>query len=266
MKNFILTQEKFNGDFYNRVLYNGVMKKLMEKNTEYMTPGERLKYRMHKLGISQEGLAILIRKNNPGKFKTLDQSGISQFCRGSIVRSAWLPEAVRELSTSYEWIMNHEGSEEVINVKNYKQSVTQLQRENGSINPENIYDLIPLYGPASASSNENIRLTEEFIVGQEARPPALQNVRGGFMMLVAGDSMEPRMFRGGKLWVHPYQKPIPTDDCIVVMKEDGNAIVKEYVGETATEINLLQLNPKKGLTIKKSDIEKIFLVIGIQRR
>jgi len=196
-------------------------------------------------------------KAHEGGSRAPKNDGGEIYAKAFKVRAEWL------LLNSGEMLSEGNGltSSDIKQKKNYQQPIV----ESVSITPLNMLDTIPLYGPASAGS-EKVYLTEDSVIGEEVRPPALQGVRGGFMMLVAGDCMEPRMFRGNKLWVHPYHKPLPTDDCIVVMKEDGNATVKEYVSETATEVKLTQLNPKKNITIKKADIEKMFVVVGIQRR
>lgn len=139
-------------------------------------------------------------------------------------------------------------------------AVTQPKRESDLPYPLNVHDTIPLYGPASAGIDV-VYLTGDNVIGEEPRPPALQGVKGGFMILVAGDCMEPRHFHGEKVWVHPFKRPVVNDDCLIVMEPDGNAQVKRYMGETAKEIRLMQWNPKKEISVSKKDVRKIYAIV-----
>lgn len=220
-----------------------------------MTFGKRVKDRLDELGMSYE---------EAGRKVGASAGAIFKIVNGKTKNPRFIVELADILGLSVSWLKTGVDREGV--GMRHKNSEIQLKIEKSFIPPQNMQDVIPLYGPASASSNENIRLTEEFIVGYEIRPPALQNVKDGFMMLVSGDSMEPRMSHGEKLWVHPRQVPAPKDDCVVVFKTEGNAIVKRYMGETETEIKLAQWNPQKNITVKKTEISKIYAVLGIQRR
>lgn len=120
---------------------------------------------------------------------------------------------------------------------------------------------VPVFGPAAASSPDRILITEEYIVGYDPRPIELTGIKDGFRMYVSGNSMEPRHFHGEKVSVHPFQAPSIGMDCVIVMKEDGNAIIKRYMGQTDTHYKLMQWNPRKDLTIKKSDVQKLYAVV-----
>lgn len=120
--------------------------------------------------------------------------------------------------------------------------------------------LIPVYGPAAASSDDVVMLTDEHIIAYEQCPPALQNVRGAFMMYVAGSSMEPRHYHGERVWVDPWTKPAIGQDCVVVLEEHGNAIVKRYMGREGTDFVFEQYNPPKKLKFKTKEIRAIYAV------
>lgn len=216
-----------------------------------MTLEKRVTDKLEELGLSLEYVA---RKYG------VSAGAVFKVANGKTKKPGFIVELADILGVSVTWLQRGiDGPEEK------SRKVQPTREEKSSLPYLNMLDTIPLYGPASAGS-EKVYLTEDSVIGKEPRPPALQGVKGGFMMLVAGDCMEPRMFKGNKLWVHPYDRPLTTDDCIIVMKEDGNASVKEYVGETAIEVKLTQLNPKKNISIKKVDIEKMFVIVGIQRR
>lgn len=143
---------------------------------------------------------------------------------------------------------------------------TQPMLEKSSIPPKNILDMVPLYGPRNGDPNKTIYLEDSFVIGHEYRPPALEHVKDGFMVLVTKDNMQERMSPGEKVWVHPYHKPLPTDDCVVVLEPKGEVIIKRYLGETEDKVHLMQLNPKKDVFIDKKNVRTIHFVAGIQRR
>ena len=124
------------------------------------------------------------------------------------------------------------------------------------------HQLIPVYGPAGAGSSDRIYHSEGNIIGWEKMPDALKGVIGAFKVLIRGTSMEERYFDGEKAEIHPYKPCIPGRDCVIVLDEEGDMLIKRYLGETPTEYKLAQLNPKKTFTIKKSTVRAIYYVIG----
>lgn len=120
--------------------------------------------------------------------------------------------------------------------------------------------LIPVYGPAAAARDDVVMLTDEHIIAYEPCPPALSNVRGAFMMYVAGSSMEPRHYHGERVWVDPWTKPAIGQDCVAVLEEHGNAIVKRYMGREGTDFVFEQYNPPKKLKFKAKEIRAIYAV------
>lgn len=127
--------------------------------------------------------------------------------------------------------------------------------------PFNVFDLIPMYGAVSASSPELVHFTEDYMIEEVPRHPSVQKVKGAFAMQVAGDSMSPRHFPGERVYIHPHQIPSIGQDCVVVQEPDGNAILKQFRGETSTEWKFSQINPAKEFNIKKSKVRKIFAVV-----
>ncbi len=99
------------------------------------------------------------------------------------------------------------------------------------------------------------------MIEEVPRHPSVQKVKGAFAMQIAGDSMAPRHRPGERVYIHPYQVPSIGQDCIVVQEPDGNAILKQYMGETATECKFAQLNPANEFTIEKSKVRKIYAVV-----
>lgn len=144
-----------------------------------------------------------------------------------------------------------------------KETLSQMDQAaqvDSIILPLNDYGDIPMYGTISVSSPEIIRFTGEYMINEVKRHPSVFKVRGAFAMQVAGDSMFPRYKSGEKVWIHPRQVPVIGQDCVIVSAPDGNASVKEFRGETATEWKFYQWNPARELSIDKSDVHKIFAV------
>lgn len=134
--------------------------------------------------------------------------------------------------------------------------------ERGSrLFPLNSDDFIPMYGAVSASSPEVVNFTEEYMIEEVPRHPAVQKVKGAFAMQVSGDSMAPRHFPGERVYINPHQVPHVGQDCVIVSDPDGNAILKRFMGESATEWKFSQLNPAKDLTIDKSKVRRIYAVV-----
>lgn len=133
---------------------------------------------------------------------------------------------------------------------------------NRDIVPSIENQLIPVYGPAGAGSDERVFHAEGNIIGWDKMPDALIGVKGAFKVLIRGSSMEERYFDGEKAEVHPYKPCIPGKDCVIVSEPEGDILIKRYLGETATEYKVAQLNPPKTFMIKKSKTRAIYYVIG----
>ena len=122
---------------------------------------------------------------------------------------------------------------------------------------------VPVYGPVGASNPDKISITEDFIVERKPAPEELRHVRDAFIMYVAGESMYPRYKYGEMVSVHPHRPHSVGQDCVLVFN-DGNAIVKEFVGESEDkkEWKLRQYNPEKIFKVKKADVRAIYAVVG----
>lgn len=103
---------------------------------------------------------------------------------------------------------------------------------------------IPLFAEAEAGAGSRISYEA---VGREARPPPLRNVRGGYAVLVTGESMSPVVRPGDVLFMHPSLPPRP-DDVAVFFQDfggDPTATVKEFRGQTDKIWRVRRYNPNK---------------------
>lgn len=143
-------------------------------------------------------------------------------------------------------------------------NIHNLKPRNQGIHSSSERLTTPVFGPAAAGSPERILLTDEFVVEEIETPNELIGVRGGFAMYVAGDSMYPRYRHGELVAVHPNKHPNITQDCVVILAEEGNAVVKEFAGETDSkeEWKFKQHNPPKTIKYKKSEVRAIYAIVG----
>jgi phage repressor protein C with HTH and peptisase S24 domain len=216
--------------------------------------GERIESRLLEIGKNQPWLAKEIG---------VGQSAISHIVSGATKRPKSSPEIAKALKVNLEWLLNGTGPKETANATEGTDN-TRSGKSGQSANtafPTNMHDLVPLYGAANAAHPSVTRLAEDFKMGDEPRHPAIYNVKGGFAMLVYGESMAPRHRPGEKVYVHPYLFPTIGQDCIVVEEPEGNAFIKEFRGENADEWRFIQLNPPKDIRIKKSKVRKIYAVV-----
>lgn len=234
---------------------------MKDKNPADMTPGERLQYRITKVGTSQKKIATAFR---------LSQAAISEFVVGKSKTLRHLYEMTKILGTTYEWIMHFDGPEEIEDVQpKFKRGKVPsngnifeqvLPRSHSTPQAFDIESSVPVYGPAFGAASDIVKFTEDFIVDYQPRHPAIVNVRGGFAMIIEGESMTPRKFPGELLYIHPYKEPSIGRDCVVVMEPEGNAVYKLYCGKTkdGNGIKLKQLNPANEFTVSLEKVRKIY--------
>ena len=122
---------------------------------------------------------------------------------------------------------------------------------------------IPLYGSAEAGLGSDLTNVDSAVDFIEPHP-AIRNNKGGYACYVVGTSMEPRFQQGEIVYVSPGRPAKQGDDVIVQMKKDeeSTAIVKRFVTMDNEKITLHQLNPDSQITIDKSEITAVHVIIG----
>lgn len=219
----------------------------MRKEKSYPGMGQRINEKLEKMGKSQTWLA--------GKIGT-NQSAVSQIISREATKH--FIEISQALEVTVEWLKN--GKDHMYN-KSEKSDIDHTTKSRNNVFPLNSNDLIPMYGAVSASSPEIIHFTEDYMIEEVSRHPSVYRVKGAFAMQVAGNSMAPRHRHGEKVYIHPHQVPSIGQDCVIVQEPDGNAILKQFRGETSTEWKFSQLHPEKEFSINKADVRKIFAVV-----
>lgn len=121
---------------------------------------------------------------------------------------------------------------------------------------------VPVYGAAAAGLGEDISDVSSPLEYQPAPPP----VRGaGYGVIVAGDSMSPRLQTADVVFASPGNPLRPGDLCVVQYKSKRGetlAIVKQFRAYTADKLSLEQLNPPKNITLPRADVLRIDRVVA----
>jgi phage repressor protein C with HTH and peptisase S24 domain len=124
---------------------------------------------------------------------------------------------------------------------------------------------VPVYGTAVAGQDADFELNGE-VTDRVRRPLGLIHAREAFGLYVSGTSMSPRYEEGDLIFVHPGRPPSP--GCMVVVEladPDGfgrhRALLKRYLGRTATRLLLWQMNPQTEIEIDLDRVRQIFRVL-----
>lgn len=99
------------------------------------------------------------------------------------------------------------------------------------------------------------------VAGYVMRPAILEGVSDAYAVEVWDTSMEPALFHGWQVWVHP-RKPVKIGDRVVIQLNDGQALIKVLVRRTEKDITVRQYNPAKDFKIAARDVKSIHLAVG----
>ena len=121
---------------------------------------------------------------------------------------------------------------------------------------------VPVYGAAAAGQGEDISDVSSPLEYQPAPPP----VRGaGYGVIVAGDSMSPRLQTADVVFASP-GNPLRPGDLVVVQyrskRGETLAIVKQYCSWSAEKLVLEQLNTAKKITLARADVLRVDRVVA----
>lgn len=105
--------------------------------------------------------------------------------------------------------------------------------------------------------------------GRIKRPAPLLNVKGGYGILVRGESMIPVVRPGDIVLVNPHLPPRPEDVCVFISEKHGEfrATLKEYLGQTEDLWKVKRYRPRESaFTLKKADFPRCEVVVGKYNR
>jgi phage repressor protein C with HTH and peptisase S24 domain len=122
---------------------------------------------------------------------------------------------------------------------------------------------LPILGRAQGGPSGVLMIpTEQRPVDWTYRPPQLRGVGDAFAVFAYDDSMHPMYKNGQTLWVHPHLPAKPGDGVLIVKMSD-EALIKELVRRTATEVVLRQYRPREEeFTIPQDEVRALYRVVG----
>lgn len=121
---------------------------------------------------------------------------------------------------------------------------------------------LPIYGAGKGGSEGFLNNDVTQAVDWTHTPPELEGVRDAFALYVDGDSMTDAGLRDGNtIHIHPHQRPRPGDFCVIV-KTDGETLVKRFEGIGSGKYHLWQSNPPKHFDIPTKQVRAYFLIVS----
>lgn len=121
----------------------------------------------------------------------------------------------------------------------------------------------PIY--ASVEGGEGSLLLSYDAVDYVKRPAPLENVRGGYGLIVTGESMVPAFRPGDIALVHPH-KPVRREDVAVFYRAflfDVHATIKEYVSHSEQGWRVKRYRPEETeFILPSSEWQQCHLVVG----
>ena len=122
---------------------------------------------------------------------------------------------------------------------------------------------LPVLGRAQGGSGVLAIPADQQPVDWTYRPPQLRRVPDAFAVYAYDDSMHPMYKHGQTLWVHPHL-PAKAGDGVLIVKNSDEALIKELVRRTDSEVVLRQYRPQEGeFSIPNSEIRTMYRVVGV---
>lgn len=126
---------------------------------------------------------------------------------------------------------------------------------------------LDLYASVEGGDGEIVVSNEP--IGTVKRPAPLIGVKGGYGVLVRGESMSPVVRPGDTVLINPHVPPRLEDVCMFISEKHGEfrATLKEFRGQTATHWKVRRYKPQEmDFTLKKSDFPRCEVVVGKYNR
>lgn len=200
--------------------------------------GTQIRQVRESLGLSQAELAAKV-----GTFQqTIDkiESGITKHSR-------YLPKILAVLEIKAPTPAEPSGNEPFTNPQNYLVGERNL----------------PVFASAEGGDGALIMSSEPF--EHVRRPQPLENVKDGYAIIVAGESMEPEFKAGDLALVHPHLPPVRGEACVFYADDHNGTVtasIKSFVRQTASHWHVEQWNPKKKLQLTRRDWQKCHRIVG----
>ncbi|MER9625026.1 helix-turn-helix domain-containing protein [Mesorhizobium sp. M0222] len=215
------------------------------------TLGQRLRQAREAAGLTQDDIASHFR---------IKRVSVTQWeadtTRPNITR---LPELATLLNTEVSWLLEAAGAAPV--AREPKPRASRIIPGDELVGGRDL----PIY--AAAMGGEGHMIVTFEAIDWVKRPAVLQNVRGGYGILVRGESMIPAYWPGDTALVNPHLQPTRDSDAVFFHtppKERGDeeAIIKRLVGMNDREWALEQYRPAKTFSESRVDWPICHRVVG----
>jgi phage repressor protein C with HTH and peptisase S24 domain len=107
---------------------------------------------------------------------------------------------------------------------------------------------LPVRGIAACSSGDGAFQVGADVVDWVRRPPLFNGVPEAYALYMSGDSMEPRLFHGDLVMVHPFRPVRPGDLAIFVLKDAADepeySFCKVFQSDRGGIVTVEQYNPR----------------------
>ncbi|WP_181171327.1 XRE family transcriptional regulator [Mesorhizobium sp. B2-5-9] len=213
---------------------------------DIQTLGQRLRYAREAAGLKQDDIA---------RHFNIKRVSVTQW-EADTTKPALsrIPELASLLNTNMQWLLDAKGFPPLAVPKPPKQDrvTTPIIPGEDLVGGKDL----PIYAAAMGGDGHIIVNFEA--IDWVKRPAVLQNVRGGYGILVRGESMIPAYWPGDTALINPHLQPSRDSDAVFFHtppKEYGDeeAIIKRLVGMNDREWTLEQYRP--ALTFSESRID-----------
>lgn len=209
-----------------------------------MSLGKRIKSARARRGLSQQQLADILGVTSQAISQFENDKSMPSYDRLEALRSALGPEIM-------------EGEEAGRADDHFAPRIIPGRQ---LVSPE----MMPVYAAAAGGDGHVIVTIDP--IDHVKRPAVLENVRGGYGLLLTGESMVP-VFRPGDIaLVHPHLPPRRESEVVLYGREpergDVAAMVKQLDGWTDTEWRLRQWNPARQFKLSRGEWPVCHRVVG----
>ena len=129
---------------------------------------------------------------------------------------------------------------------------------------------IPVFGTVPGGPEGHFIMNNSEVTEYLPRPPGIASLKEVYGLYITGDSMKGHgSSEGDLIYVSPTRPPVVGSLVVVQMidtdtGEAGSAMVKQYLGRTATALRLGQYNPAKEFTVPMGRIKSVHRVLTIR--
>lgn len=195
------------------------------------------------------------------------QQSIQGFEDGQVARPGAIAEIASALGTTIDWLLYADDPTSAAvhpKVVQIASSQPELSGNNGRLGPPlEGFTKVPLRGQGMGG-RDGALIFDDTNMGDVLAPPKLYGVPGAYAVYVVGTSMENRFRDGEVVFVHPYQRVVKGDDCVIQVegpKGERMGWIKEFVSRDDTSLKVIQHNPRKTMTFPNKSIVSVHKII-----